>query len=98
MTFRFFLNKLLLVIAGISTGVGVGVGSFQAYYWLWQGVSLKISALDAFIYVDEHLISMGRLPVEGFRLLEAAPLALLLIILGLLLLLLSRFAAQIEKH
>ena len=98
MTFRFFLTKLLLVIAGVSTGLGVGIGCYQAYYWLWRGVSLRISTLDAFIYVDEHLISMGQLPVEGFRLLEAAPLALLLLILGVLLLLLSRFIAQVKQY
>ncbi len=98
MTFKFFLNKSLLVIAGLSTGLGVGIGAFQAYYWLWQGVSVNISALDAFIYIDEHLVSMGELPGEGFRLLEAVPLAFLLIIVGLILFLLSRFVTQIRKY
>ena len=50
------------------------------------------------MYVDEHIISMGRLPGEGFRILEAVPLALVLIILGLLLLLLSFFLVQLEKY
>jgi hypothetical protein len=95
---RIFLNKLLLLIAGISTALGVGIGAFQAYYWFWYGVYVNISALDAFSYVDEHFISMGRLSGEGFRLLEAAPLALLLVILGLVLLLVSLFLAQMEKH
>jgi hypothetical protein len=98
MAFRFYLNKVLLVIAGISAGVGVGVGAFQAYYWLGYGVYVNISALDAFIYVDEHLISMGRLPGQGFRILEAVPLALVLIILGLLLLMLSFFLVQLGKY
>lgn len=97
MAFRFFFNKALLVIACISTGVGVGVGGFQAYYWLWYRVAVNISALDAFKYVDEHFFSMGRLSGEGFRLLEAAPLALLLIIFGLLLLLVSLFLRQMAK-
>jgi hypothetical protein len=98
MTFRFYLKKFFLVIAGVSAGVGVGVGAFQAYYWLWYGVYVNISALDAFVYVDEHIISMGRLPGEGFRILEAVPLALVLIILGLLLLLVSFFLVQFEKY
>jgi len=97
MRFNSFLSKTLLVFAGISTGFGVGVGAFQAYYWLWYEVYVNISALDAFIFVDEHVISMGRLSGEGFRLLEGAPLALLLIILGLILLLVCLFLAQMEK-
>jgi len=98
MRFRSFLSTILLVIAGISTGFGLGVGAFQAYYWFWYDVYVNISALDAFAFVDEHFISMGKLSGEGFRLLEGAPLALLLIILGLTLLLVCLFLKQMEKY
>ena len=98
MRFRSFISTILLVIAGVSTGFGLGVGAFQAYYWIWYDVYVNISALDAFVFVDEHVTSMGKLSGEGFRLLEGAPLALLLVILGLILLLVCLFLKQMEKH
>lgn len=91
------MYSTMLILAGMSATLGLGIAAFQAYYWLSYGVAAKISVLDAFYYVDERIITMDRLPGEAYGMLDAIPLAVLLVVLGILLLIAAKFVSQIKR-
>lgn len=100
------MSKLIVVLGVILMSWGVGLGAYQAEYWFRYGLKMNISVLDALIYLDQrlgHFSSWDWLKrlqeyPGAYGLLDQISFAVLLFVSGLVLLVLARFVAQLEKE